>query len=178
MPLTPLHPVGPWIPHVRWPRAFSFWAITIGSMVSDLEFLPLLLLSRTLEGSRGFMHSLLGVLTLNALITVLAVRSLVPPVLRWAGRRWPSSPEIFQFAGQDVRKDPRDWLTLYTSATFGGLTHLLIDLPTHAYNPWLWPWQTVPFSILPFADDPWWDILAGIPVLLALAWILWRYWRR
>ena len=163
---------------MTWPRFFSFWAITIGSVVNDLEFVPLLILSRSLAGSRGFMHSVLGVLTLNALITVLAVRFLVPPALRWAGRRWPESPRIFLFAGQDLRKDPRDWLTLYTSAAFGGLTHLIIDLPTHGYNPWLWPWQTVPFSILPFADDPWWDILAGIPVLLALVWMLWRFWRR
>ena len=178
MPPTPLHPILPWIVYVRWPRSLSFWALSVGSMVNDLEYLIAWPLTGDLSGGRGIMHSILGVLTINAILAVLIVRFLVPRVLAWAARRWPESPEIFLFAGQDLRRDPRDWLTLYTCAAFGSLTHLLIDLPTHAANPLWWPWQQVPLTLLPFADDLWWDALAGIPVLAAFASFLWRYWRR
>ena len=177
MPLTPLHPVPVWLPYVRWPRAFSFWALTFGSMANDLEYVFAFLTTGHLTHGRGIMHSVLGVLTINALATIVFVYLFVPPFLRWVERRWPTRPDLFRFAGQDLRRDPRDLLTVYTCAAFGGLTHILIDLPTHGYNPLLWPWQQVPLKILPFADDPLWTILAGIPVLLALLWLIRRYWR-
>lgn len=177
MPLTPFHAAIPWIAYVRWPRAFSFWALTIGAMVNDLEFIPTWALSGDVETSRGLMHSVLGVLTLNAAMTVFATLYLVPPVMHWFDRRWPNH-RLFLFAGQDLHRDPRDLLTVYTCAAFGGLTHLLVDLPTHTLNPVWWPWQTDPLNILPFSGDFLWQIGAGIPPLLLFVWLMYAYWRR
>src|SRR3989304_373003 len=177
MPLTPFHAVFPRLPSVRWPRAFSFWAITWGSMVPDLEVGPFFLLTNDIYGARGLMHSLLGVLTVNALATILIVRLAMPRVLRGAQRRWPA-PASLRFAGQDLRRDPIDLLTVYTSAAFGGLTHLLVDIPVHTYNPIVWPWQSVPLNLVPYADALWWDLAAGVAFLVAFALMLWRYWRR
>src|SRR5213594_3498350 len=102
MPLTPLHAAIPWMPYVRWPTAFSFWALTLGSMVNDLEFVLLLLASGDLYQSRGFMHSVLGVLTVNAALVVVITLYVVPPAMRWFARRF-KEPRIFRFAGQDLR---------------------------------------------------------------------------
>jgi len=178
MPLTPFHAAIPWIPFVRWPRAFSFWALTIGAMVNDLEAVTIGAFTSDVYRARGLMHSVLGVLTLNAFITVLATLYLVPPAMRWFDRGWRES-HIFRFAGQDLHKDPRDLPTVYASAALGGLTHILYDIPLHNYNPVWWPWQVGPLNVVPFvADLFWWDIVAGISPLLLFAWMMFRYWRR
>lgn len=177
MPLTPFHAVIPWIPYVKWPRAFSFWALTLGAMVSDLEVVPLWIFRGDISESRGLMHSVLGVLTLNAVIAAAVTLYVVPPAMRWFDKRW-KDPKIFRFAGQDLHADPRDLPTVYASAALGGLTHILLDIPSHGYNPVWWPWQTVPLNLVPFADALWWDLVAGIPVLVLFGWLMYRYWRR
>ena len=177
MPFTAFHAVFPWFPYIRWPRAFSFWAITWGAMVPDLEVVPSFLVTKDIYLARGIMHSVLGVLTLNALITAVVVRYAMPRALAWFTRREPN-PAYLRFAGQDLRKDPADLATVYASAAFGGLTHILVDIPVHAYNPLLWPWQTVPFAVLPFADQPWWDLLTGVFFLAAFVAMVAKYWRR
>lgn len=177
MPLTPFHAVVPWLPYLRWPAAFSFWALTLGAMVSDLEVLPLMALTGDVHLARGPMHSIVGVLTVNAAVAVLAAWLLLPPVLRWVQTRWPD-PRLLRFAGQDLRRDPRDLPTLYASAVFGGLTHVLVDIPTHAYNPLWWPWQTVPLTLVPFADALWWDALTTALWLVAFLAVFLAYWRR
>src|SRR2546427_73651 len=78
VPLTPLHPVPVWLPYVRWPRAFSFWALTFGSMANDLEYVFAFLTTGHLTHGRGIMHSVLGVLTINALATIVFVYLFVP----------------------------------------------------------------------------------------------------
>lgn len=177
MPATPLHALVPWLPYARWPGAFSFWAVTIGAMVSDLEVPPLLALGGDVYLARGPMHSVVGVLTVNAALTILAVYVLVPPAMRWVERRWPGRG-LLRFAGQDLRADPRGLGTVYASAAFGGLTHALVDLPTHAFNPLWWPWQTSPLTLVPFADEPWWDLLTTALWLAAFAAVFLRFWRR
>ena len=161
---------------MKWPRAFSFWALTLGAMVNDLEVAPMWVLSGDIYHSRGVMHSVLGVLTLNAAITVVATMYVVPAAMRWLDRRW-GDHRIFRFAGQDLHADPKDLSTVYSSAAFGGLTHILVDVPTHAYNPVWWPWQIGPLNLLPFADQLWWDAVAGVAALLLFAWMMYAFWR-
>ncbi|HKZ62885.1 MAG TPA: DUF4184 family protein [Thermoplasmata archaeon] len=177
MPLTPFHAAIPWIPYVKWPRAFSFWGLTLGAMVSDLEVAPIWALSGDIFQSRGLMHSVLGVLSVNAVITMIATLYIVPPVMRWFDRRGRDF-RIFRFAGQDLHADPKDLTTVYASAVLGGLTHILIDIPTHSYNPVFWPAQVGPLNVVPFADQLWWDVVAGVPPLLLFAWMMYALWRR
>jgi membrane-bound metal-dependent hydrolase YbcI (DUF457 family) len=146
-------------------------------MVNDLEVVLLWWLYGDVSFARGLMHSILGVLTLNAAITVVATLYIVPPTMRWFDRRW-RDPRIFRFAGQDLHTDPKDLPTVYACAALGGLTHILVDIPTHRYNPVWWPWQTDPLNLVPVADKLWWDIAAGIPVLLLFVWLMYRFWRR
>ena len=177
MPLTPFHASVPWLAYVRRPAAFSFWALTLGAMMPDLEVLPLFALSPDIYAARGPMHSLVGALTFDAALTVLAVIVLFPPAIRWFERRWPGS-DVFRFAGQDLRSDPRGLLTLYGSAVLGGLTHVLVDLPTHRYNPLLWPWQAGPLTLVPFADELWWDLVTGALWLAFFVLMMRAHWRR
>ena len=140
---------------------FSFWALTLGSMTPDLEVIPIFLGIGDIYVARGPLHSVLGVLTWNALITVLAVRYVFPPVLRNLRKRWPD-PSWLRFAGQDLREDPGRMVVLYTSAVIGGLTHVFVDLPTHIYNPLAWPWQTGSLQVLSFAIEPWWQAVTSL----------------
>ncbi len=166
MPPTPIHPAVPWLAYARWPAAFSFWALTFGSMSPDLE----------VHVARGLMHSLLGVVTVDALVTVLAVWLAAPPLVRWADRRWPGT-DVLRFAGQDLRRDPRNLGTLYTSAAFGALTHVLVDLPTHANNPLFWPWGNS-LTIVPFADQLWYDVVTTALWLGFFVIAVRAFWRR
>ncbi len=175
MPLTPTHPFLPWLAYVRWPRAFSFWALTFGAMASDLEVLPLWAFTGNLNASRGLMHSLLGVFTLNAIVTILVVRYLVPPASRWFASR---DPRTLRFAGQDLRRDPTGLRTVYVSAVLGGLTHLAADLPHHAFNPLLWPWIENPLKLIPIADELWWDLVWWTAFLGGFVAMMAVYWRR
>ena len=177
MPATPLHASVPWLAYARWPAAFSFWALTLGSMVPDLEVPVMWTATGDLTAARGPMHSVIGVLTLNAAVTVLAVWLLVPPLLRWVDRTWPGT-DILRFAGRDLRRDPRDLATLYASAAFGGLTHVLVDIPTHSYNPLWWPWQTGPLNLVPFSDQLWYDLLTTGLWIVFFALVFRAYWRR
>ncbi len=177
MPLTPFHAAIPWLAYVRRPAAFSFWALTLGAMMPDLEVIPLFVFTPDIYHARGPMHSLLGALTFDAALTVLAVLVLFPPALRWLDRRW-SGTDVFRFAGQDLRADPRGLRTLYGSAVLGGLTHVVVDVPSHAYNPLLWPVSAEPFKLVPFSDELWWDVVTGALWLAFFLLMMRAYWRR
>jgi len=146
-------------------------------MVPDLEVVPMFLVSGDIYIARGLMHSLLGALTIDAAVTVVAVWLLVPRLIRWVDRRWPGT-HILTFAGQDLRRDPRDLPTLYASAAFGALTHVLVDVLNHAYNPVLWPWQKGPLNLLPFSDQLWYDLFTIAIWSVFLVVMMRKFWRR
>jgi len=138
VPATPLHASVPWLAYARWPAAFSFWALTLGSMVPDLEVPIVWAATGDLTAARGAMHSVVGVLTLNAAITVVAVWLLVPPLLRWVDRTWPGT-DILRFAGRDLRRDPRVSLCFEDGidyVTIEGRAELSDDHPKALENIW------------------------------------------
>lgn len=167
----------PWLAYARWPASFSFWALTVGALVPDLEVLPLLLVTDVHHG-RALMHSVPGVLTVNAIVSVLAVRIVIPRLMRWYDRKWPDHPEGLRFAGRDLRNDPTDLGTLYASAALGGITHVLVDIPTHSYNPLWWPWQVGPLNVVPFSDALWYDVITTVAWLAFFAVVVRAFWRR
>jgi membrane-bound metal-dependent hydrolase YbcI (DUF457 family) len=142
----------------------------------DLEIVTIYPIGGSLEWGRGIMHSLLGVFTVNLLLTIIAARSLVPWVAtrldrRYAGKGWRL------FAGHDFVLDKKAWSVTISSAILGGLSHLGFDLPMHLDTPLLWPWRPFSISALPpgVGIDPVWNV--GIQLVLGVPffWMLWRW---
>ena len=177
MPLTPFHAAVPWLAYVRWSARLSFWALTIGAMVPDLEVPVYFALFGDIYEARGPMHSLIGAVTIDAGLAALAVWILVPPVLRRIDRAWPGT-DMLRFAGHDLRKDRRDAPAVYGSAALGALTHVIVDVPTHGYNPLIWPWQQGPFKVVPFADELWYDVVTSVLWVAFFVLVLRAFWRR
>ena len=180
MPATPLHTVGAWA-FLRLSGARgSLVAAFLASMTVDLE-VPFYALYG-LGGSdfdpyraRGILHSLLGVFTLNALVVWALWRHLMPAFWRWATRRWPEE-RWYWFSGADLRKEAPNGPVFYLSTVVGGLSHLVLDLPSHSYNPVLWPYTADPLAIVPFSEDPMWDVAYMLLVFALFLWMLRRHW--
>jgi membrane-bound metal-dependent hydrolase YbcI (DUF457 family) len=164
-----------WLFHLLTRRNGSFVAATLGSVVPDLE-VPFYFVNAGFRGeyARGVMHSLLGASTVNVAVVWLLARYAVPRLWRWAVERWPS-PQVFKFAGDDVRSGVSP-LAFYLSAVAGGLSHLWLDLLTHSYNPLLWPYTAQRLEFLPFASWPPWEVAFNLLWLGVLAALLRRHW--
>lgn len=137
MPLTPLHYVAAYaINKVKLGLAFP--ALIVGSVIADLEPFFGMLTGGRLFPSRGFMHSLLGTVTLNTFLAVLIVVSVYPILVSW----------IFKIDRKLVAEKCRFSPMLVLSALLGALSHLLIDTTMHDYNPLFYPFTTQSFDAL------------------------------
>ena len=175
MPLTPFHVVPVWPLYVRWPRRWDILALSLGSVVPDLEIVTVYPIVRTFEAGRGIMHSILGVFTVNLLIAVVAARYLVPRLAARLDRRFPGKGWRL-FAGHDVVRDRKTWGVTIGSAIIGGLSHLGLDVFMHYDTPLLWPWRAIPIAAVPWAVDPVWStalefLAGGLFFLMVWKWV-------
>ena len=172
MPLTPFHTVLVWPLYVRWPRRWDLLALSMGAVMPDLEIVTVYPILRTLESGRGLMHSVLGVLTVNLVLAVLAARYLVPWMAVRLDRRYPGAGWR-RFAGHDFAADRKTWAVTIGSAVLGGLSHLGFDVFMHYDTPLLWPWRDQPIAAVPWAVDPIWswgiELVAGA-LFFAMVW--------
>jgi len=176
VPVTPLHVVGAWAFYFATGKRGSLVAISLGSILVDIE-VPIYWALTGFDPwhSRGVLHSILGTLTVNVLLTFVTMRFVLPPFWRWCEKRWPNR-RVYTFAGVDLRRDaPGPW-TLYLSAAAGSLSHLWLDLPTHSFNPLLWPETSDPLNLVPFSEDPPWEIGVNVALLVIFLLLLRRYW--
>jgi len=174
MPFTAFHVVPIWPLYVKWPHRWDVLALSFGAVMPDLEILASTLLAGDLTFGRGIMHSLLGVVTLNLLLALVAARFLAPWLATSLSTRLPSAAWR-TFAHRDVISERRPWLVTGSSAIIGGLTHLAIDLTHHGNTPLLWPWQDVPIRAGPWAQDPLANVIANVIAgsLFVVMWIKW-----
>jgi hypothetical protein len=136
MTLLPLHVAFVWMlkvhPRMRW---LSFAALTVGALVPDVEVLFSYLFGLsvfcgwdfpcTLAPDRLVLHSFLGALTLDAILTLFFVKVI--------GLMKPERFGIFGFSNIKF-----NW-QFYLSAAIGSLSHVVIDWLHHAANPIFWP---------------------------------------
>jgi membrane-bound metal-dependent hydrolase YbcI (DUF457 family) len=137
MPLTPLHYVAAYAMN-KVKLRLVFPGLIVGSVIADLEPFFAGLTGGRLFPSRGFMHSLLGTVTLNTFLTVLIVVSVYPILTAW----------IFRIDRKLVGEKCRFSGMLVLSALIGTLSHLLIDTTMHDYNPLFYPFTTQSFDAL------------------------------
>lgn len=136
MTLLPLHVAFVWILNVN-PRILrlSFAAMTIGALVPDLEPVMAYIAGAsvfcgwdfpcTLAPDRLVLHSLLGAVTVDVVLTFILVKLI--------GLLRPERFGVHGFSGIKMSK------MFYASAAIGSVSHVLVDWLHHAGNPVFWP---------------------------------------
>jgi membrane-bound metal-dependent hydrolase YbcI (DUF457 family) len=128
MPVTPFHyPIAKILHQLGGKINLSLPALIVGSMVPDLEVPFISLLSQTQD--RLILHSLIGGLTLGTAIAVFLTVLVYAPLV---GAFFPVNKERLKqkcaFSGVVV-----------FSCLVGVLSHVLLDVANHTYNPLFWP---------------------------------------
>ena len=111
-------------------------------MVPDLEIPFMVLLFGTNTPTHLLLHSILGSLTVGTAIAA-AITVLIYPKLTGA---------IFPINKLKVKQKCKFSLTLVFSCAIGCLSHALLDVTNHTYNPVFWPFLTsaeTPSPIVP-----------------------------
>jgi membrane-bound metal-dependent hydrolase YbcI (DUF457 family) len=141
LPVTPFHyPVAYVLYKLR--ANLSLPGLIVGSMVSDLEIPFIILLVGTEVPHRLVLHSLLGAVTIGTVLSI-AITVLVYPRLTSA---------IFPIDKQKVKEKCTFSIGLAISCLFGSLSHVLLDVTNHPYNPVFWPFlasNETPSPIVP-----------------------------
>jgi membrane-bound metal-dependent hydrolase YbcI (DUF457 family) len=132
LPVTPFHyPVAYVI--YKLGGNLSLPALVVGSMVPDLEVPFIVLLFGTGVPNHLLLHSLIGALTLGTALAIV-ITVLIYPKLTSA---------IFPVDKLKVKEKCRFSLGLVFSCALGCLSHVLLDVTSHAYNPIFWPFLPV-----------------------------------
>ncbi len=142
MPLTPLHYSLAYRIYRLGKRKLSLPALIVGSMLPDLEIPVMVLLFGLQVSNRMVLHSLIGGVTIGTLIGVI-ITVLVYPRLTGA---------IFPINKLKVKEKCQFSLGLVISCFIGVLSHVLLDVTNHAYNPVFWPFLSIyqtPSPIVP-----------------------------
>ncbi len=141
MPLTPFH----------WSIAYlareirhdlSLPALLVGTAIPDLE-IPVVYVVTGGQFGRLFLHSLLGAVTIAALLSVFLTVFVYPLVMSG----------LFKVNSKTVRDRCRFSWSLVVVCLFGSLSHVLIDALHHDYNPLLFPFTYVSFDSLVLFDN-------------------------
>ncbi|MEM2869329.1 MAG: DUF4184 family protein [Thermoplasmata archaeon] len=171
MPIAVLHWPTVWPLFAHRPARFDFFALSVGSVIPDLECPFLYILTWDRWKSRGLMHSLLGSITVDLGLTIALVLFAVPPLLRklegrLKNKRW------FFFAGVDLRSQKPSIFVTSSSALIGTVSHVLLDTLHHPYNPLSFPVESYyGFNLVPFGDFErvgWIVQLSMLALLLAM----------
>ena len=115
----------------------------MGSMLPDVEIPIMLLLFGTQAPNRMILHSLLGAATVGTVLGA-AITVWIYPTLASA---------IFPVSKLKVKEKCSLSIGLAFSCLIGVLSHVLLDVTNHAYNPVFWPFlglNDTPSPITPF----------------------------
>jgi len=177
MPLTPLH-LGFSMPvFMTNKRKLHFLCLCLGSMIPDLEIIPMLPFSKDLLHARGPMHSILGALTFDILVVLFIVLFVAPPIGRWLKRH--GKGKWCLFAGVDVTKAPTDLFWALGSIVIGTVSHITMDMFTHKYNPIFWPnmlGRNINWMF--FGSRTTMYFIVALPLFIIIIAMLWLYWTK
>lgn len=140
-------------PFFKWkPASFNFFALSIGAIIPDLECPFLFPFASDRWHARGVMHSILGSVTIDLLLSVLLVICFVPWMMKYLDGKV-NDKRYFSFAGIDLRKHRTSMAAVLGSAALGSVSHVLIDTLHHPYNPLTFPFpQYYDFNLVLFGD--------------------------
>jgi membrane-bound metal-dependent hydrolase YbcI (DUF457 family) len=107
--------------------------LVVGSMLPDLE-IPLIFLFVGTQGpNRMALHSLLGATTVGTTLAAAITVWLYPTL----------TSKIFPISKLRVKDKCRFSISLAFSCLLGVLSHVLLDIVNHDYNPVFWPFLTI-----------------------------------
>jgi len=160
LPVTPFHyPIAKIIHKLDGKVSLSLPALIVGSMVPDLEVPFVYLLTGTQD--RLVLHSLIGGMTLGTIIA-LALTVLVYPRVASA---------IFPIDKVKVTEKCVFSSTVAFSCLLGVLSHVLLDIANHTYNPLFWPFLSMDQMTSPIAPLLGGDLMASLITHVAMAFL-------
>ena len=132
---------------IKYPDKFDGTALCISTFIPDLTALVDFFLPFTL---RGISHSFLGLIYYTIPLTLLLVllfRKNILPYLSQVAKNEGRLSKSLNYLGIDAwdklknkKYDRKSLVIAIYSAFIGGLTHLLLDLPSHEYIELFFPW--------------------------------------
>lgn len=176
MPYTPFHLGFAWPVWLTKKRKLNFMCLSFGAMIPDLELIFLMLLGHDSTSARGPLHSLLGALTVDIIIVLVLAYFFVPPIGRWFKRNTKNKWHIF--AGVDVTKAPVNPMWALASAGIGTVSHVILDVFTHHYNPLFWPFSRNNISWLLLGDRVESGLIFTIPLAIIFLTTLVLFWTK
>ena len=141
MPITPFHHPVAYVIY-RLGGKLVLPAVIVGSMLPDLEIPFMVLLFGANVPTHLMLHSILGSLTVGTAIATAITVFIYPKVIG----------AIFPVDKLRVKEKCKFSLTLVFSCAIGCLSHVLLDVTNHAYNPVFWPFLSsaeTPSPIVP-----------------------------
>ena len=142
LPITPFHyPLAYLI--YKLGGKLSLPGLVVGSMLPDIEILIMIVLFGTQVPNRMILHSLLGAMTVG-LVLAVAITVWIYPTL---------ASRIFPISKLRVKERSSLSVSVAFSCLLGLLSHVLLDVTNHDYNPVFWPLLTLnetPSPITPF----------------------------
>ncbi|MBN1243984.1 metal-dependent hydrolase [Candidatus Bathyarchaeota archaeon] len=142
MPITPFHYPVAYILY-KLGGTLSLPALIVGSMLPDLEIPFIVLLFGTSVPHHLLLHSLIGALTLGTALAITITVFIYPRL----------TSVIFPVNKLKVKEKCQFSIGLVFSCALGCLSHVLLDVTNHAYNPLFWPFiapNETPSPVVPF----------------------------
>lgn len=137
MPITPLHYPLAYLLY-KLNEKLSLPGLIVGSMLPDIEVPAIILLLGTQVPDRLVLHSLLGAATLGTGLSVTFTVLMYPPLISF----------FLKIDKRKVEKKCRLYFALVFSCFLGNLSHVLLDVATHTYNPLFWPFSQFTPSLI------------------------------
>ncbi|MBY9015123.1 MAG: DUF4184 family protein [Candidatus Lokiarchaeota archaeon] len=125
---------------LKYPKKIDLTAICIGTIIPDLNLISIL--------NRNFTHSFIGVIILTVPITILLTiifNKYFAPLISWISLQNISILKPLRYFGLDDLKylekrfNKKFFLIASYSALLGGLTHILLDMPSHPHIQFFYP---------------------------------------
>ncbi len=131
LPVTPLHhPLAYFI--YRLNKSLSLPGLIVGSMFPDLENPFLVLFLGTEVPHRLVLHSIFGAATIGTFLAVIFTVKIYPYLVS----------SLFHVNKERVKRKCKLSLGLVVSVLVGILSHVLLDVTNHTYNPLFWPFSS------------------------------------
>jgi membrane-bound metal-dependent hydrolase YbcI (DUF457 family) len=128
LPLTPLHyPIAYFI--YKLDKRLSLPGLVVGCMFPDLEIPIIMLLFGTQVPNRMILHSLLGSATIGTFLAVIVTIRVYPPLIS----------RLFHVDKKKVESKCKLSFAVVFSVFVGNISHVLLDVTNHPYNPVFWP---------------------------------------
>lgn len=131
MPVTPLHHPIAYFIH-KLDKRFSLPGLIVGSMFPDLENPFIMLFLGNDVPNRLVLHSIFGAATLGTFLAVIFTAKIYPHLVS----------SLFHVNKEQVKNKCKLSWGLVISVLVGILSHVLLDITNHPYNPLFWPFSS------------------------------------